>query len=355
MTTLKNKFTVFMVETPSMMKESQEHIDELIAAYLSGNLTPQERETLEAWVGASAENRNYLMRYREIWFSSVQPKESARYDGEKAFAAFQKRIGERKQEKVIRKQPMNWRRYCQYAAAILVLGLVSYFSYVGGETHLKEALAEVRVEAPMGSQTRLHLPDGTSVVLNAGSHITYPQDFGVETRRVKLQGEGYFEVAHNAKMPFSVQSKDLEVRVLGTKFNFRDYPEDEQVSVSLMEGKVSLNNLIQKEAEMILHPNERVVLDKKGGKMVKETIETAADKLWTEGRMLFQELPLSEVATILERNYGVQISFAADSLKDLRFYGDFNSREYSIQDVLKALSTTGRVHYTLNEKQILLY
>lgn len=336
------------------MEQRQEYIDELISVFLSEGLNPEEQETLNTWIARSEENRKYFMQHQEIWFSSIQQKESARYDEEKAFDAFKERINQQKREKVSLMN-MIWRNYGKYAAAILVLGLVSYFSYWGGENRLKNALAEVQVEAPAGSQTRLHLPDGTSVVLNAGSHITYSQDFGIETRMVKLQGEGYFEVAHNAKMPFYVQTKDLQVRVLGTKFNFRDYPEDKEVVVSLMEGKVALNNQIKQEAELILHPNERVVLDKQGGMMVKESIEAAPDMQWTEGRLIFDEAPLSEVAKILERSYGVRINFANDSLKKFRFYGNFNRSEQSIQDILETLSATGKANYTLKNKDIVLY
>ena len=145
---------------------------------------------------------------------------------------------------------------------MLVVGLISFFSYRQGENNLQNALTQVEVEAPLGAQTRLRLPDGTLVVLNAGSRLVYPQDFGVDNREVELSGEGYFEVERNEKLPFHVQTSSLSVRVLGTKFNFRDYPNDEEAVVSLLEGKVALDNRLRAEAEMILLPNEQVTLDK---------------------------------------------------------------------------------------------
>lgn len=336
------------------MEERQEDIDELISVSLSEGLNREEQETLNAWISKSEENRKYFMHHQEIWFSAIQKKESARYNEEKAFGVFKKRINKQSAEKIGSKH-IVWRNFYKYAAAIIVLGLVSYFSYWGGESHLKNALAEVRVEAPLGSQTRLHLPDGTSVVLNAGSYIAYSQDFGIETRVVKLQGEGYFEVAHNPKMPFHVMTKDLRVRVLGTKFNFRDYSEDQEVVVTLMEGKVALNNQIQQEAELILHPNERMVLDKQDGVMKKESIEAKSRIQWTEGKLIFDETPLTEVAKILERTYDVRMKFANDSLKTYRFYGNFSRSEQSIQNILEALSATGKINYTLKNKEITLY
>ena len=96
------------------------------------------------------------------------------------------------------------------------------------------------------------MPDGTIVILNAGSRIIYPQNFGVYNRDVELQGEGYFEVARNIEMPFYVKTKELQVRVLGTKFNFRDYPEDKEVVVSLLEGRIVLNKSASERGGIII-------------------------------------------------------------------------------------------------------
>ena len=337
------------------MEERQAYIDELISVSLSGSLTTEERKTLEAWANESEENRRYLMRHREIWFSALHPQEAAVYDDEKAFAAFKSRVARKKREKTALQMRMGWRNYYKYAVAILVLGIVSYLSYWGGERHVHNALAEVRVEAPVGSQTRLHLPDGTFVILNAGSHITYPQNFGVEARFVKLQGEGYFEVAHNAQMPFRVQAKDLEVRVLGTKFNFRDYPEDHEVVVSLLEGKVGLNNLLREEKEAVLSPDERAVLNKANGLLTVESVTASNASQWTDGYLFFDEELLPDIAKELERSYNVKIHIANDSLKTFRFYGNFVRREQNIQEVLEALASTEKMQYKIEERNITIY
>ena len=220
---------------------------------------------------------------------------------------------------------------------------------------MRNALAEIEVEAPSGSQTRLHLPDGTTVLLNSDSRITYAQDFGVNSREVTLQGEGYFEVAHNQKIPFYVKTEDVQVRVLGTKFNFRDYPEDGEVVVSLIEGKVALKNKIRQEADLVLMPDEQMVLDKKEKVMKKESMNAQAVLQWAEGCLSFDETPLLEVAKILERSYDVEIEFTEESLKELRFYGNFNRTKQGLNDILNALSATGKVHYMLKGEKIVLY
>lgn len=336
------------------MEERNSHIDELIAAFLSKGLSKEAREELDAWITSSEDNRRYFMQQQEIWFSAVQEEERTRYDADRAFETFRKRVvastAQKQSKKVI-----DWKTIYKYAAAVLVVGLISFFSYRQGESNLQNALTQVEVEAPLGAQTRLRLPDGTLVVLNAGSRLVYPQDFGVDNREVELSGEGYFEVERNEKLPFHVQTSSLSVKVLGTKFNFRDYPNDEKAVVSLLEGKVALDNRLHAEAEMILLPDEQVTLNKVEGHMRKETKEVKNILEWTSGRLFFDEMPLPEVVKILERSYDVHITFATDSLRDFRFYGNFSRSEQGIKDILQALEKTGKVRYIQKDREITLY
>lgn len=336
------------------METKTAHIDELISTFLSEGLEADVLEELKAWIAESEENRVHFMKCQEIWFSAVQEQEGKYYDQEKAFELFEKRVEKQKAEKRKARIPV-WRGLYKYAVAILLFGFISYFSYQKGENSLRNALAEIEVEAPTGSQTRLHLPDGTTVLLNSDSRITYAQDFGVNSREVTLQGEGYFEVAHNQKIPFYVKTEDVQVRVLGTKFNFRDYPEDGEVVVSLIEGKVALKNKIRQEADLVLMPDEQMVLDKKEKVMKKESMNAQAVLQWAEGCLSFDETPLLEVAKILERSYDVEIEFTEESLKELRFYGNFNRTKQGLNDILNALSATGKVHYMLKGEKIVLY
>lgn len=114
----------------------------------------------------------------------------------------------------------------------------------------------------MGARTKMHLPDGTAVWLNAGSKLSYSQGFGIDNRDVRLEGESYFEVSRNENLPFCVKTKEVKVRVLGTKFNFRNYQDDNEAVVNLLEGKVSLMNGLRKMSEQYLAPGECMTLDK---------------------------------------------------------------------------------------------
>ena len=206
----------------------------------------------------------------------------------------------------------------------------------------------------MGSKTKLTLPDGSTVWLNAGSKMVYSQGFGVRDRRLAFQGEGYFEVEKNDEMPFLVQTHDVNVTVVGTKFNFRNYPEDEEAVVELLEGKVALENQLKEESVRYLSPNEKMVLHKATGKMDITSAKVKEATLWTENILLFDEDLLPDIVRKLERSYHVRIEIENEDLKQARFYGQFNQLEQNIYDVLDMLSETGKLKYHEDGKVIYL-
>ena len=271
------------------MEEEKKHIDELISTYLTEGLDKNALAELKAWIAASPDNEDYFIQQREVWFSAVSREAASKYNKDKAFDTFKNRIGSRKQVEKAPRQEFRLSALWRYAAIIAVILAVGCFSYWQGGVNVKDTFADISVEAPLGSRTKLYLPDGTLVWLNAGSRMTYSQGFGVDNRKVELEGEGYFEVRRNEKLPFFVKTKDVQLQVLGTKFNFRDYPEDHEVVVSLLEGKVELNNLLKKEKGAFLAPDERAILNKANGLMTVETVTASNASQWTDGYLFFDE------------------------------------------------------------------
>ena len=337
------------------MEEENKHIDELIANYLTEGLDKNALDELKTWIAASAENQQYFIRQREIWFSAVSREAASVYDKDKAFENFRNRVESQKEIQSTSRRGFSLSALWRYAAVVAIIIAVGCISYWQGEVNVKDTFADISVEAPLGSKTKLYLPDGTLVWLNAGSRMTYSQGFGVDNRKVELEGDGYFEVKRNEKIPFFVKTKDLQLQVLGTKFNFRDYPEDHEVVVSLLEGKVGLNNLLREEKEAVLSPDERAVLNKANGLLTVESVTASNASQWTDGYLFFDEVLLPDIAKELERSYNVKIHIANDSLKTFRFYGNFVRREQNIQEVLEALASTEKMQYKIEERNITIY
>ena len=314
-------------------EEKYNDIDKLIASYLSNELDEKSFSELKRWSMESETNRIYVRDQLEIWFSSGVLSDKTFFNKNEAFDLFKQRVAEAGRNKRLRR--FSWKVIYRVAAVVLLL-LLPLATYWQGKEVVKHNFADMVVEAPLGARTKLYLPDGTLVWLNAGSKIVYSQGFGVDDRNLSLEGEGYFEVKRNEEVPFLVKTNSLLVKVLGTKFNFRDYPDDAEAIVSLSEGKVALNNLLKKEKEAFLLPNERVVLNKKNGRMHVEYSTVSNALQWTNGYLFFDEELLPDVVKELERSYNVKIQIASDTLNTFRFYGNFVHREQNIQEVLEA-------------------
>lgn len=287
----------------------------------------------------------------ELWVSSAVADDTQQYDVDQAFERFRKRTG---LDQAGRQSYKWYRTWSVAAVAIVLLGLITVTAYWQGSRQVQSNFSDIVVEAPLGSKTKLTLPDGSTVWLNAGSKMVYSQGFGVSDRKLDFQGEGYFEVEKNDEMPFLVQTHDVNVTVVGTKFNFRNYPEDEEAVVELLEGKVALENQLKEEAVRYLSPNEKMVLHKATGKMDITLAKVKEATLWTENILLFDEDLLPDIVWKLERSYRVQIEIENEDLKQARFYGQFNQLEQNIYDVLDMLSETGKLKYHEEGKVIYL-
>lgn len=288
---------------------------------------------------------------REIWFSSIAAKDGSRYDKETAFEHFLKETSSRKQKETGKRRRI-W-AISRYAAAIFLMALLLAGAYRMGNEVVKNRFEQILIEAPLGSKTKMVLPDGSSVWLNSGSSIRYSQGFAMDDRRIDLEGEGYFEVVKNAKLPFIVATREMNVEVLGTKFNFRNYSEDEEAWVSLMEGKVGLENRLAGNTKF-LSPNEKAVLNKETGEMKISSSKAKNTYLWINDYLFFDEDLLPDIAKELTRSYGVKIRIADPSLNELRFYGYFERKTLKIEKILDFLSSTGKLDYSIENDIIIL-
>jgi ferric-dicitrate binding protein FerR (iron transport regulator) len=337
------------------MEEKQyTYIEDLIVKYLSGGLDAISLQELQNWISASPKNRDYFIKQQEIWFTSYCVKENFSFNKEEAFVKFQNRIKKLEETEI---PVFSFKKILNRAAVVALFFGVSYASYWQGGRHLKSHLANmIVVEAPLGSKVKMYLPDSTLVWLNAGSKITYFQDFGIVSRDVEMVGEAYFEVTKNKEVPFNVKSKDLSVQVLGTKFDFRNYADDKEVMVALLEGKVSFANQLKRTPVGYLSPNEKVVLDKKSGNAIVSSIRATNASEWTNGYLFFDEKLLPDITRELERSYNVKIDITNESLKSYRFYGDFVQRELTINEILDILVLTRKIQYTIkNKNHIIIY
>lgn len=238
-------------------------------------------------------------------------------------------------------------RFTAAAAAIALLCVMSWSVY-----QYMKPVAMCTVST-LANQQQVRLPDGTQVTLNHYSTLTYPEKFKAEVRKVELSGEAYFEVSKDTKHPFIVETAPVNVEVLGTHFNVEAYSNDPDVTTTLLEGSVAVSNK-QNTHRVILKPNESAIYNKVKGSLVCEKLENATDDIaWREGKLIFNNLPIQEIARQLSNTFGVSITVSSKTLQDYRLTARFTNGE-GLTEILDLLQTAGHFKYTYsqNRKQI---
>jgi ferric-dicitrate binding protein FerR (iron transport regulator) len=240
-------------------------------------------------------------------------------------------------------------------AALLVFALgVSFLVWEKAEEPLQNTTSDssqvfVTKQALPGQRLTVTLPDGSRVKLNAGSRLRYPARFAPETREAYLEGEAFFEVAHNSERPFTIHTSSLQVQVLGTSFNINAF---ENETVALLSGSVKLTMTDNPSVSMILRPQEAGVLSPQSGQITKRTI-TKQDTYWYEGVIHFEDASFEEVRKIIERWYGVSIQVQRAPKYGEGLHGHFESQ--SIKKVLEVLSHSAGFSYNITKQHIIIH
>lgn len=203
------------------------------------------------------------------------------------------------------------------------------------------------LETPKGGQYQLALPDGTKVWLNASTRLYFPTVFKPGERKVKLSGEAYFEVKHDASNPFIVEtSTGALLRVLGTSFNVNAYQEDAHETTTLLTGSLQVT---RNQSQVLLKPGQQATVSTQKIEDVQE-VETSYAVAWKEGYFMFNREPIKAVMAKVARWYDVDVVYDGP-VTETRFWGTV-SRFSQVSDVLKMLEATNRVHFTIEGRKI---
>lgn len=244
----------------------------------------------------------------------------------------------------------HWRKAAQWAAILflpILSALIMYYATTSSSYPQKNAIVIV---APNGEKAEVTLADGSRVWINSGSSLTYKPDFNEKHRTVYLEGEAYFEVAKDTKRPFIVKTHEMDVQALGTVFNVRAYKNDEQYSAVLVEGKVKIDAIGH---HTILYPNQRAILNKINHQLITDNVYASDFTEWKNGCLYFDNQSFDEIARTLSRIFNVEIRFASEKLRAIRFSGTLGNS--SIRNALDILSLTSSMRYEMDGTTIKLY
>lgn len=218
-----------------------------------------------------------------------------------------------------------------------------------GNNGQQTAVSQNTISTPNGGQYQIVLPDGTKATLNAATSLTYPTEFHGSERVVQLNGEAYFEVAKNKKMPFRVMAGNQIVEVLGTHFNINAYQDEASVKTTLLEGSVKVSS---GENTMLIVPGEQAITNSgQTGAILKREVDVDQETAWKNGLFSFENEDLKSIMRQVARWYDVKITYAGN-LSDEKFVGEI-PRSSNLSDVFKILELNN-VRFEVQGKTVIV-
>lgn len=229
--------------------------------------------------------------------------------------------------------------------------------------------ANNEVATKKGSTSYVKLPDGTQVWLNTDSKLTYAGDFTGAMREVMLTGEAYFDVVKDSSRPFIIHTDKINIRVLGTAFNVKNYAADDMVETALIHGRIEVTFNDRPSEKIILKPNEKLVVRKDqasmkivpgiqaGPKVTLNNISLAHDSLvvetaWMQNKLAFTDESLLNISRMLERRFDVTFSFKNEEVKTYSYTGVYTNE--SLEKILELLSVSQKFTYSIKTQQVVI-
>lgn len=327
--------------------------DLLLLRFLTHTCTPEETRQVSDWLSADKANAEWLFEMERIWNLKKEIYYSDRKEIEEAYQRFITRLKQKDEKKVPAKQRIYLRfrlsSLLKYAVSIALIALLGINLYITFDTPEAEPTV---IEVPKGQRISVRLSDGTRVWLNSQSKLVYPGRFSAGHREVTLEGEAFFEVKRHDRSPFLVHSALLSVKVLGTRFNMRTYPDEEQV-VTLTEGNVEIHTS-DRTKSLVLHPREQASYSAQTGLTVTCNVPTDLVQAWIKGETAFIDKRLDEIVPALERRYDVRFRLTDSVLAAERFTCHFKETA-TLRQILDLLKATNKVNYAFTGEHIRLF
>ena len=307
----------------------------ILIRYFLKQASEEEKEAIRQWIESNEDNRRRFIRERIRFDASILVDEAAVEPSTKIASGKRYRLH----------PALNWS--LKVAASVLLL-LGSFYWY---DNYRTAQLAQTFqcVYVPAGNRTNIQLPDGTNVWLNANTSLRYPMVFSKTRREIQLDGEGYFEVAKDAKKPFVVQAGEIDVEVLGTCFDLDSYFSGEFVETALLNGSVKISGKALKDP-VYLKPNELFRYRKSDQIASVEEAKVGLYADWIKDRLVFDNDCLSDILISMEGRYNMDIECPKQFAASTRL--SFTIRQESIEEVMEAMSQIVPVKYEIKGNKL---
>jgi transmembrane sensor len=318
-----------------MMNNSR--LEFLFHRYLSGSCTQEETLELIQYLNES-NNPQVKHLLNELWNHS-----SERLPAEKAEQILNSILAQPKKIVPLHRKRYAWARAAAVIGFIALSGAAYYqFNHAPSSGNVMQPLAE-----NLQHHQYVKLPDGSTVILNSDSKLEYANSFtGTNTREVYLTGEGFFDIRHDDAKPFVVHTGKISTTVLGTAFNVKAYPEQNDITVTVTRGKVKVSDEVKLLG--ILIPDEQIIFHKSNHQARQEKVKSIEVIEWIENDIFFDDVSMLEAAKQLEERFHVKITFKNDNIKNCKFTATFIRGE-DLHQILDVICEFNQAKYTADE------
>ncbi|MFH5832167.1 FecR domain-containing protein [Halalkalibaculum sp. DA384] len=353
----------------------------LIHRYLSGECSPREERRLHNWLAENPAHQEFFDAIKKVW--RISPLYNVEVDFDEDWKRFSERLGIEFEETAsssvessrpkIRTHPRSKshpvRQLLRVAAILLLIAIPAYY-FIASEGTVPETTAETEVamqniQTARGERASMEFSDGSKVTLNSMSTLRFPKAFEGTSRELYLEGEAFFQVAHNEERPFVVHANGVEVNVLGTEFNVNSYQENEAVEVVVRDGTVAVNSVRTdggstgrqqvpevdpEDDRVILNKGQRTTVVPGGRPATPENVSLAPHLAWVNGEMIFDGTPMRTVMKRLQRAYNMNFEVADSTLLTKRLKASFKRER--VEKVLGIIAFSLDIDYEIRENTV---
>jgi ferric-dicitrate binding protein FerR (iron transport regulator) len=375
-----------------MYTNISETTDNMIINFLRGTITPEEKVAFENWLASSKENKAEFKKIYSIWkAASIQQQDhtAIQHAFEKVhvhtFTNQSLRFSDTLSHKFPSRLFIASRKWAAILIGIILLSAPALYFLSSNVSKQDKSLAKNVISVPLGSKSKIVLPDGTEVWLNAGSKLTYDMSYGRKTREVNLIGEGYFKVTRQEKKPFIVHTVKANIKALGTEFNVKAYPDESYIETILVKGSVAVNqinvekerNIISKEPSLILKPGQKariykvkdalepkvdvpkIITPKKAitekiisvdNRIMLENTNVLIETSWKDERWIIKGESMDVLAVLLARHFNVSIILSNENLLKYKFSGTIQNE--TLEQVFNIMALTIPINFTIDKGKV---
>lgn len=316
----------------------------LISKYLSGEASTTEIKELSDWRRMSDTNEREFQELRESWTLARPNRSYVSSNKEKVWTHIISNIHQMKPVKM-------------YTSAFLyrTVGIAAMITLLIGLSlpmllNKKESDKYVCFKAPSGQKAEVNLPDGTTVLLNSGSTLTYATNFSHNNRSVILEGQAFFDVAKSTEHPFDVSVGAVKVVVHGTSFDINGYTNDSQIEVALLSGEVSVISATSGELLTEMKPNQKAIIARdESAKCTLVSCDASEESLWRLGKLKIDNEKLTDIIRKMEQWYGVKIQLQ-NRPTDKRYWMTIKTE--SLKEMLEIINRMTPINYLVNGEEV---